>query len=49
MKGKTYKEEYPESFSFRINKETKSFIDTQKLREVSITKAFLQQILKELL
>ena len=49
MKGKTYKEEYPENFSFRINKETKNFIDMQKLREFSITKPYLQQILKELL
>ena len=40
---------YPARLSFRFNGEVKSFTDKQKLREFSITKPALQQMLKELL
>ena len=40
---------YPARFSFRFDGEIKSFTEKQKLREFSITKAALQQMLKELL
>ena len=40
---------YPERISFRLDGEGKSFSDKQKLREFSITKPALQQMLKKLL
>ena len=40
---------YPARISFRFDGEIKSFTDKQKLREFSITKSALQQMLKELL
>ena len=40
---------YPARISFRFDREIKSFTDKQKLREFSITKPALQQMLKELL
>ena len=40
---------YPASISFRYEGELKSFTDKQKLREFSITKPALQQMLKDLL
>ena len=40
---------YPASISFRFDREIKTFTDKQKLREFSITKPALQQMLKELL
>ena len=40
---------YPAMISFRFDGEIKSFIDKQKLRELSTTKPALQQMLKELL
>ena len=40
---------YPAKLSFRFEREIKSFIDKQKLREFSTDKPALQQILKELL
>ena len=39
----------PERISFRVNGEIKTFTGKQKLREFSISKPALQQILKELL
>ena len=39
---------YPERISFRYEGELKSFTDKQKLREFSITKPALQQMLKDL-
>ena len=51
MKGKNQQPRllYPARISFRFDGEIKSFPDTQKLREFSITKPALQQMLKELL
>ena len=51
MKGKNLQPRllYPARISFRFDGEIKSFTDRQKLREISITKPTLQQILKELL
>ena len=54
LKGKTlqsrvlYNQEYCiwQRYSFRIDREIKSFSDKQKLRELSTTKPALQQILK---
>ena len=40
---------YPVRLSFRLDKETKSFTDKQKLREFSTTRPALKQMLKELL
>ena len=40
---------YPARLSFKFNREIKSFIDNQKLREFSTTKPVLQQMPKELL
>ena len=40
---------YPARLSFRLYREIKSSPDKQKLREFSITKPALQQMLKELL
>ena len=40
---------YPARISFRFDGELKSFTDRQKLRELSITKPALQQMLKEVL
>ena len=40
---------YPARLSFRFNGEIKSFTDKQELREFSITKPALQQMLKEFL
>ena len=40
---------YPARISFKINGEIKSFSDKQKLREFSITKPALQQMLKGLI
>ena len=40
---------YAARISFRFNGEIKTFIDKQKLRELSTTKPALQQMLKELL
>ena len=50
MKGKNLQRRllYSARISFRIGGEIKSFIDKQKLREFSITKPALQQMLKEL-
>ena len=39
----------PARISFRFDEEIKSFTDKQKLRQFSITKPTLQQMLKELL
>ena len=39
----------PPRLSFRLDGDSKSFTDKQKLREFSITKPVLQQMLKELL
>ena len=51
MKGKNLQPRllYRERISFRFNREVKTFTDKQKLREFSITKPALQQMLKELL
>ena len=51
MKGKNQQPRllYPARISFRFDGEIKSFTDKQKLREFSITKPALQQMLKELL
>ena len=51
MKGKNLQPRllYPARISFRFNGEIKTFIDKQKLREFSITKPALQQVLKQLL
>ena len=51
MKGKNLQPRilYPARFSFRFDGEVKSFPDKQKLREFSIIKPALQQVLKELL
>ena len=40
---------YPARISFRFDGEIKTFTDKQKLREFSITKPTLQQMLKEIL
>ena len=40
---------YPARISFRFERQIKTFIDKQKLREFSTTKPVLQQMLKELL
>ena len=40
---------YPARRSFRFDREIKSFTEKQKLRECSITRPPLQQMLKELL
>jgi len=40
---------YPTRISFKYEGEIKSFTDKQKLREFSITKPALQQMLKDLL
>ena len=39
---------YPARISFRFDGEIKTFTDKQKLRELSITKPALQQMLKKL-
>ena len=51
LKGKNLQPSllYPARLSFRFEGESKTFTDKQKLREFSITKPALQQILKELL
>ena len=51
MKGKNLQPGllYPARISFRFDREIKSFMDKQKLREFSITKPALQQMLKGLL
>ena len=51
MKGKNLQPRilYPAMLSFGFDGEIKSFTDKQKLREFSITKPALQQMLKELL
>ena len=51
MKGKNLQPRilYQARLSFRFDGEIKSFTDKQKLREFSITKLALQQMLKELL
>ena len=51
MKGKNLQPRlfYPARTSFRFDGEIKTFTDKQKLREFSITKPALQQMLKELL
>ena len=51
MKGKKLQPRllYPARISFRFDGEIKGFTDKQKLREFSITKPALQQMLKELL
>ena len=51
MKGKNLQPRllYPARSSFRFDREIKSFTDRQKLREFSMTKTALQQMLKELL
>ena len=50
VKGKTLQKRllYPARVAFRFHREIKTFIDKQKLREFSITKPALQQMLKEL-
>ena len=48
-KGKIYNQDYPARIAFKIDGEIKSFTDKQKLREFSITKPALQQILKGLI
>ena len=50
MKGKNLQPGLlsPARISFRFDREIKSFMDKQKLREFSITKPALQQMLKEL-
>ena len=40
---------YPARISLKYDREIKSFIDKQKLRELSTTKLALQQMLKDLL
>ena len=51
MKGKNLQPRllYLARISFQFNREIKTFTDRQKLREFSITKPTLQQMLKELL
>ena len=51
MKGKNLQSRllYPASLSIIFERETKSFIVKQKLKEFSTTKPALQQTLKELL
>jgi len=51
LKGKNVQPRllYPESISFKINGEIKSFSGKQKLREFSTTKPALQQMLNELI
>ena len=51
MKGKNLQPKilYPARFSFRFDREIKSFTDKQNLREFSTTRPALQQMLKELL
>ena len=51
MKGKNLQPRilYPAKLSLRLNGEIRSFTDKQKLREFSITRPALQQMLKELL
>ena len=51
MKGKKLQPRilYPARLSFRFDGEIKSFTDKQKLREFSITKSALKQMLKELI
>ena len=51
MKGKDLQPRlsYPARISFRFNGDIKSFTDKQRLREFSITKPALQQMLKELI
>ena len=50
MKGKNLQPRllYPARISFRFDGQIKTFTDKQKLREFSITKPTLQQMLKEL-
>ena len=49
MKGKNLQPRllYPARNAFRVNGEIEHFTDKQKLREFSITKPALQQMLKE--
>ena len=51
LKGKNLQPRllYPARISFKIDGETKSFSDKQKLREFSTTKPALQQMLKGLI
>ena len=51
LKGKNLQPRllYPARISFKIDGETKSFSDKQKLREFSTTKPALQQRIKELI
>ena len=50
MKGKnSTKNTLPSKAPFRFDREIKSFIDKEKLREFSTTKPAFQQMLKELL
>ena len=51
MKGKNLQPRllYPARISFKIDGEIESFSDKQKLREFSITKPALQQMLKGLI
>ena len=51
LKGKNLQPRllYPARISFKINGESKSFSDKQKLREFSTTKPALQQMLKGLI
>ena len=51
LKGKNLQPRllYPARISFKINGESKSFSDKQKLREFCTTKPALQQILKDIL
>ena len=51
MKGKNLQPRlvYPARISFRFYRDIKSFTDKQKIREFSMTKPDLQQMLKELL
>jgi len=51
IKGKNLQPKllYPARISFKIDREIKSFLDKQKLREFSSTKPALQQMLKGLI
>ena len=50
MKGKNLQQRilYPARLSLKFDREVKSFQEKQKLREFSITKPALQQMLKEI-
>ena len=51
MNGKNLQQRllYPARIAFRFDREIKTFIDKQKLREFTTTKPALKQMLKELL